>query len=39
MSDILKQDMERFARQQPASTAAKQAAQQVNDLDGILQIF
>ncbi|WIA10665.1 hypothetical protein OEZ85_010845 [Tetradesmus obliquus] len=28
MSDILKQDMERFARQQPASTAAKQAAQQ-----------
>jgi hypothetical protein len=29
MSDILKQDMERFARQQPTSAAAKQAEQQV----------
>jgi hypothetical protein len=29
MSDFMKQDMERFSRQQPAATAAKQAEQQV----------
>jgi hypothetical protein len=29
MSDFMKQDMERFSRQQPAAAAAKQAEQQV----------